>query len=174
MPRSLRSTRQMDQQTVRAVPASVEAVSASAEGPPAGTQRSVMKFMPGKISANKYEQRVDNCTKQQLSLLLNSADYQRFQKSKLTPQSASWKPLTAALFGLFCLIALFLAALAPQYLLAHQQQVRSASNALLASTICDKSQGCSVLCRYAMLFCAVLCGAMLCRCKFERSYAAHC
>ena len=152
MKRSLRSTRQMDHQTAHAVPASAEAMSAAAEGPPAGTQRSVMKFMPGKISANKYEQRVDNCTKEQLSLLLNSADYQHFQKNKLTPQSTSWKPLSAALVGLLCLITLLLTALAPYYLSAHQQQVCSVSSALI--------QSCAMLC-YAVLCCAVLCCAML-------------
>lgn len=136
MPRSLRSTRKMDGGTSEVVSVGVEAVSTTTDVPPQGTQRSVMKFMPGKISANKYEQRVDNCTKEQLSLLLNSADYQHWQRSKLAPQSTSWRRLYAAVFGLVCLSALLLAALAPYYLSAHQQKVQYLKCSSATSVLC--------------------------------------
>ena len=90
-----------------------------------GLQRPVMAFMPGKISSDKYEQRVDNCTKDQLSLLLTSPDYQQWQQSKQAAKARSWKPSPELLLGLLCLVMLPLVALAPYYLPLHDQQVRT-------------------------------------------------
>jgi len=90
-----------------------------------GMQRPVMTFMPGKISSDKYEQRVDNCTKDQLSLLLTSPDYQQWQQSKQAAKARSWKPSPELLLGLLCLVMLPLVALAPYYLPLHDQQVRT-------------------------------------------------
>lgn len=91
------------------------------------TQRSVMKFMPGKISSEKYEQRVNNCTKDQLSLLLTSPDYQQWQQNKQAAKARSWKPSPEVLLSLLCFVMLPLVALAPYYLPSHQQQVSQSS-----------------------------------------------
>lgn len=90
-------------------------------------QRSAMKFMPGKISSEKYEQRVDNCTKDQLSLLLTCPDYQQWQHNKQAAKARSWKPSPEVLLSLLCFVMLPLVALAPYYLPSHQQQVSQSS-----------------------------------------------
>lgn len=89
-----------------------------------GTQRNVMKFMPGKISCNKYEQRVDNCTKEQLSLLLTSAEYQQWQQARQPTKPHGWKLSPEALFGLILLLVVPLVLLAPYYLSTANQQVK--------------------------------------------------
>lgn len=101
-------------------------VQAAAEVQQTGLQRSVMKFMPGKISCNKYEQRVDNCTKEQLSLLLTSPEYQQWQGRQLT-KSSSWTLPPKALVGLIFLVGIPLVLLASYYLTSSSQQVILAS-----------------------------------------------
>lgn len=88
-----------------------------------GTQRDVMKFMPGKISCNKYEQRVDNCTKEQLSLLLTSSEYQQWQHTRQPSKLRAWKLPPEALLGLVLLLVVPLVLMAPYYLSTVQQQV---------------------------------------------------
>ena len=90
-----------------------------------GTQRNVMKFMPGKISCNKYEQRVDNCTKEQLSLLLTSAEYQQWQQARQPTKAHARKLSPEALFGLILVLVVPLILLAPYYLSTAEQQVKS-------------------------------------------------
>ena len=92
-----------------------------------GTQRNVMKFMPGKISSNKYEQRVDNCTKEQLSLLLTSAEYQQWQQARQPTKPHARKLSPEALFGLIFVLVVPLIILAPYYLSTAEQQVHSVS-----------------------------------------------
>ena len=85
-----------------------------------GMQRSVMKFMPGKITSEKYEQRVDNCTKDQLSLLLTSPDYEQWQQSKQAPKPRPWRIPPEALLGLLFFTVIPLVALAPYYVPSQQ------------------------------------------------------
>lgn len=92
-----------------------------------GTQRNVMKFMPGKISCNKYEQRVDNCTKEQLSLLLTSAEYQQWQQARQPTKPHARKLSPEALFGLILMLVVPLVLLAPYYLSTAEQQVKPVS-----------------------------------------------
>ena len=89
-----------------------------------GMQRSVMKFMPGKISCNKYEQRVDYCTKEQLSLLLTSAEYQQWQPARQPTKPCAWKLSPEALFGLILLLVVPSLLLASYYLSYANQQVK--------------------------------------------------
>ncbi len=125
------STRQTLQQVAQDASYAAEdskAMSDEVEIKQSGMQRPVMAFMPGKISSDKYEQRVDNCTKDQLSLLLTSPDYQQWQQSKQAAKARSWKPSPELLLGLLCLVMLPLVALAPYYLPLHDQQVRTPSS----------------------------------------------
>jgi len=120
------STRQTLQQVAQDASYAAEdskAMSDEVEIKQSGMQRPVMAFMPGKISSDKYEQRVDNCTKDQLSLLLTSPDYQQWQQSKQAAKARSWKPSPELLLGLLPLVAL-----APYYLPLHDQQVRTPSS----------------------------------------------
>ena len=102
-------------------------VQATADVQQTGTQRNVMKFMPGKISCNKYEQRVDNCTKEQLSLLLTSVEYQQWQRARQPTKPHSWKLSPEALFGLILLLVVPSVLLAPYYLSNADQQVALAN-----------------------------------------------
>ena len=98
-----------------------------------GTQRNILKFMPGKISCNKYEQRVDNCTKEQLSLLLTSAEYQQWQQARQPTKAHAWKLSPEALFGLILLLVVPAVLLAPYYLNAANQQVNPTSLSNISS-----------------------------------------
>ena len=111
-------------------------VQAAAEVQQTELQRPVMKFMPGKISCQKYEQRVDNCTKEQLSLLLTSPEYQQWQGRQLT-KSSSWTLPSKALFGLSLLVAIPLVLLASYYLTSSSQQVKLTSMSALIWLVQD-------------------------------------
>ena len=104
---------------------------ATADVQQTGTRRNVMKFMPGKISCNKYEQRVDNCTKDQLSLLLTSAEYQQWQRARQPTKPHAWKLSPEALFGLILLLVVPSVLLVPYYLSTVSQQVNLARFAQL-------------------------------------------
>lgn len=93
-----------------------------------GTQRDVMKFMPGKISCSRYEQRVDNCTKEQLSVLLTSTEYQQWQYTRKPPKPHAWTASPAALLGFALLLVVPLLLMAPYYLHTPKQQVSIASS----------------------------------------------
>ena len=100
---------------------------ATADVQQTGTRRNVMKFMPGKISCNKYEQRVDNCTKDQLSLLLTSAEYQHWQRARQPTKPHAWKLSPEALLGLILLVVVPSVLLVPYYLSTASQQVNFAT-----------------------------------------------
>ena len=91
-----------------------------------GVQRPVMAFMPGKISSNKYEQRVDNCTKEQLSLLLTSSEYQHWQQGRQPAKAWSWTPSPEALFGIVLLVVIPFVLVTPYYLTQSNQEVTAA------------------------------------------------
>ena len=95
-------------------------------------QQSGIQFLPGKISTGKYERRLDQCTKQQLSLLLTSPDYldwQRQQQITTHPASASTSTVRKfsrkAYLGLLPIILLVPALLVARYVPTTQQVMQS-------------------------------------------------
>ena len=100
----------------------VPETSATEERQQTGSQRQVMQFMPGKISSCKYEQRVDNCTKDQLSQLLTSPEFQQWQSGK-QPAQTHFQKLSKVLIGLLLLTTVPFLFLALQFLTHAPQQV---------------------------------------------------
>lgn len=92
-------------------------------------QRSDPSFLPGKISTGKYEQRSDQSTKQQLSLLLTSPEYLQWQAQQQQASqdgsgnrhSSSMRKVSLAVLSI---LFVSLAAAAPYYLPRVKQQVR--------------------------------------------------
>ncbi len=123
MARTRQTSQTLNSEAAAAAPDSSEATSNQVEVQQTGMQRSAMKFMPGKISSDKYEQRVGNCTKDQLSLLMTSPDYQEWQQSRQVAKPRQWTIPPEALLGLLCLVVLPLVALAPYYLPSYDQAV---------------------------------------------------
>lgn len=88
-------------------------------------QQSGIQFLPGKISTSKYERRLDQCTKQQLSLLLTSPEYLDWQKQQqhdVQNSSASSRTFSRrACIALLSFLLLVPALLAPHYISSVKQ-----------------------------------------------------
>ena len=103
-------------------------------------QRSDPTFLPGRFSPGKYEERSDQSTKQQLSLLLTSPEYQQWQaQQQQAAQSHPGNSRNSSIIrkcSLAVLSVLFISfvAAAPYYLLLSKQQV-SYSGYLICAAI---------------------------------------
>ena len=101
-------------------------------------QRSVPSFLPGKISPGKYEQRSDQSTKQQLSLLLTSPEYLQWQaQQQQVAQGGSGNKYNSTMrnvsLAVLSILLVSLAAAAPDYLPTVKQQVSACCQSSVAA-----------------------------------------
>ena len=102
-------------------------------------QQSGIQFLPDKISTSKYERRLDQCTKQQLSLLLTSPEYLDWQKQQQRDAQTSSANSRAysrrACLALLSLVLLVPALLAPYYVSSIKQVTFLATRQAIC--VCD-------------------------------------